>query len=165
MRAEPTRLDICPGKKYRDPIADRFSADIGRDRKSRDSRQRNSIAAHYWGEEKNMIWISRGRGGWALGIPLLCVFLPALADSEFSLLPKTPRVFGWVFAALGLASGLITIGVGFYLNRGPGFWTIDPATGMEQFDTSAKHSLYYIPMQYWGFLYFVLALFAGVLSR
>jgi len=100
-----------------------------------------------------------------LGIPLLCVFLPALADSEFSLLPKTPRVFGWVFVTLGLASGLITIGVGFYLNRGPGFWTIDPTTGMEHFDTSAKHSLYYIPMQYWGFLYFVLALFAGVLSR
>jgi hypothetical protein len=36
---------------------------------------------------------------------------------------------------------------------------------MEHFDTSAKHSLYYIPMQHWGFLYFVLAGFAGVLSR
>jgi hypothetical protein len=115
------------------------------------------------GRENNDLDISRtGRLG--SGIPLICFFLPALADSELSLLPKDPRIFGWVFTALGLASGLITIGAGFYLNRGPGFWTIDPTTGMEYFDKSAKHSLYYIPMQHWGFLYFALALVAGVPS-
>lgn len=112
-----------------------------------------------------MIWICRGKGGWAFGIPTSCLLLPALADAQFHLLPKDPRISGWFFIALALASGLTTTGVGFYLNRGPGFWTVDPMTGMQHFDKSAKHSLYYVPMQYWGLFYCVFALFAGVLFR
>jgi hypothetical protein len=112
-----------------------------------------------------MIWISRGRGGWAFGIPLACIFLTALADSKFNVLQKDLRISRWILVALGLASGLITTGVGFYLNRGPGFWTIDPTTGMQYFDKSARHSLYYVPMQYWGLCYCALALITAVLLR
>jgi hypothetical protein len=112
-----------------------------------------------------LIWISRGRGGWAFWIPLGGLFLIAAADKQFHVLPRDPNIARWIVAALGLAFGSTLTGIGFYLNRGPGFWTIDSATGLQYFDKSARHSLYFIPMQYWGLFYCALALVAAVLYR
>lgn len=100
-----------------------------------------------------------------MGIPLICLFVAALADSHASLLPKGPGIWRLVLVVLGLVSGLITAGVGFYLNRDPSFWTIDPTTGLQYFDKSARHSLYFVPMQYWGLFYCALALAGAAVYR
>ena len=112
-----------------------------------------------------MIWISRGRGGWAFWIPLIFVLVPVIADDYLHVLPKGKPAFGLTFCALWVAAGLVTATWGFYLNRGPGFWTIDSATGLRYFDKSAKHSLFFIPMQYWGLFYCVLVITIAVLKR
>jgi len=111
-----------------------------------------------------LCWVSRGWGSLALGIPGLFTLLLA-ADDRFAFLPKSATASKWLLIAVLLASGLIASGLGVYLNRGPGSWTIDPTTGQEYFDTSAAHSLYYVPLQYWGFAYCLLALLAVVASR
>ena len=110
-----------------------------------------------------MIWISRGRGGWAVWIPLIFLLAPVLVDDYLHLLPKSGPAFGLTFGALGLASGLVIAAMGFYLNRGPGIWTVDSATGLRYFDKSARHSLYFIPLQYWGLFYCLLVVIIAVL--
>ncbi len=109
-----------------------------------------------------MIWVSRGRGGWALGIPFLFSLL-LVAGDRLGFFPRDPGAGKWILIGLALASGLVTTGLGFYLNREPkSFRTIDPSTGQEYIDKSARHSMYYIPLQYWGLFYCALALLAGV---
>ena|SRR5215472_14016337 len=103
-----------------------------------------------------MVWISRGHGGWALGILGLCL-LPLMLAAYFDVLPEDPALAVWSLTILLFVSGVVTTVIGYYLNRGGGFWTIDATTGLEYFDKSARHSLYFIPMQYWGFLYVALA--------
>jgi hypothetical protein len=112
-----------------------------------------------------MFWISRGRGGWAFWIPIIVLLVPVIADDYLHILPKGRSAFSWTFGSLGLVAGFITAAMGFYLNRGPGFWTIDSATGLRYFDKSAKHSLYFIPMQYWGLFYCALVITIAVLNR
>jgi hypothetical protein len=115
--------------------------------------------------EPGMIWISRGQGGWAFWIPLIFVLVPVIANDYLHVLPQKNPAFGLAFGALGLAAGLVTAALGFYLNRGPGLWTIDSATGLRYFDKSAKHSLYFVPMQYWGLFYCVLVITIALLNR
>jgi hypothetical protein len=112
-----------------------------------------------------MIWISRGHGGWALRFPLVLVLLLCLAKSQFGVPSTDPKIVRWGLIALGMVFGLIMTGVGFYLNRGSGCWAIDSATGLQYFDKSARHSLYFIPMQYWGLFYCALALAAAVANH
>src|SRR5262245_13642308 len=104
-----------------------------------------------------MFCIWRGRGLWALGIPALYFLPPIFLDVHYTLLPEGTKAPGWLVAILLLLSGSTTTALGFYLNRGGGFWTIDAATGLQYFDKSARHSLYFVPMQYWGLLYCALA--------
>jgi hypothetical protein len=105
-----------------------------------------------------MIWVSRGRGGWAIWTLILLIMVPLLAGDQFHLLPQTQHAAQWILLGGLLASGLIVTALGFRLNRGPGRWTIDSASGLQYFDKSAKHSLYLIPMQYWGLFYCTLAI-------
>lgn len=100
-----------------------------------------------------MIWIARGQGGWALWVPLIVLGVPAVADDYLHILPSDRNALGWIFGALGMATGLAIAAIGFWVNRGPGLWTIDSASGLQYFDKSAKHSLYFIPVQYWGLFY------------
>ena len=106
-----------------------------------------------------MIWISRGRGGWALWTLLLCIAVPFFVCDWLHLLPadNSPAAH-YFFYSLLLAAGLIVTPLGFSLNRGPGYWRIDPASGLKYFDKSANHSMYFIPMQYWGLLYLLAAI-------
>jgi hypothetical protein len=112
-----------------------------------------------------MIWISRGRGGWAFWLPLIVVALLFFSDESLHLLPQGSHAFGLIFGGLMFVAGLAIAAMGFYLNRGPGFWTVDSATGLRYFDKSAKHSLYFIPLQYWGLFYCVLVVTIAVFHR
>lgn len=103
-----------------------------------------------------MIWIYRGRGAWALYILILFIIVPFVVGDWLHLLPKSesPAIRNFLYSCL-LAAGLLVTALGFRFNRGPGSWRIDPASGLKYFDNSAQHSMYFIPMQYWGLLYCV----------
>jgi hypothetical protein len=111
-----------------------------------------------------IFWVSRGWGSLALGTPLL-LSLMLWADDTFQFLPNDGPATKWIFVTILFASGLLASGLGLYLNRGPGSWAIDPTTGLEYFDTWAKHSMYYVPLQYWGLFYCLLAVSAVVAFR
>src|SRR5262249_53777328 len=99
-----------------------------------------------------MFYLARGRGRLALAGPGLLGLVLA-ADDAVGFLPKGATADKWILVAFLLTSGLITAGIGIYLNRGPGSLAVDPTTGREYFDTSARHSFYRVPLQYWGYLY------------
>jgi hypothetical protein len=112
-----------------------------------------------------MIWISRGRGGWAVWIPIICLIGLVLCDEQLHMLPADRHASAIVFGVVAMLCGMAVAALGFSWNRGPGFWTIDSATGLRYFDKSAKHSLFFIPMQYWGLVYCAIVILIAVLSR
>lgn len=105
-----------------------------------------------------MIWISRGRGGWAFWILLIFIAVPVILTDYVKFLPHTQDGTQWLTLGSLLAAGILVATLGFRLNRGGGHWRIDPASGLKYFDKSANHSLYFIPMQYWGLVYCIAAI-------
>ena len=104
-----------------------------------------------------MIYIWRGRGIWAIAIPSLMLIVPLMIIGMLHLPPESRPVLQWLIFSCGLIAGILTAALGFLWNRGGGRWTIDSASGLRYFDKSAKHSLYFIPMQYWGLFYCAVA--------
>ena len=106
-----------------------------------------------------MIWIYRGRGAWALYILILFIAVPFLVAGQLHLLPKGQSTASQIFIyCCLLAAGLAVTALGFRLNVGAGSWKIDPASGIRYFDKSSNHSMYFVPLQYWGLLYTVAAI-------
>jgi hypothetical protein len=101
-----------------------------------------------------IIW--RGLGRWVLAVPLLMLF------GLFALtvwLPLLPRG-GVPMTAIFALSGVVTAAWGFAANRPPWPIVIDPVTGHE-FLLRTRHSLYGVPMQYWGLFELAVALAAA----
>jgi hypothetical protein len=60
---------------------------------------------------------------------------------------------GWPKPVMGVTAGTLSSSAGFVLNRGQP--ATDPQTG-QQVLIKGQHSLFFIPMQYWGPLIVVL---------
>ena len=106
-----------------------------------------------------LIW--RGWGFLALIIPVVLGILSEQA-CEMWLGDGAP---GWSFQ-LGIGAGLLIVWfLGRHLNTKPDKILIDPETG-EQVALRKDHSLFWIPMQYWAFVWLVwLALaWAGIIK-
>ncbi|MCR5761849.1 MAG: hypothetical protein K6G00_00525 [Treponema sp.] len=67
----------------------------------------------------------------------------------------------WPLSLSLIISGLICWFLGRYLNSRPGKIVIDKETG-EGFELRKTHSFFFIPLQYWGVIYSILAIIAFI---
>ena len=101
-----------------------------------------------------IIW--RGMGYGVLIVPLLVLFGLFALTEWLPLLPRGAMPMASVF----VVSGVVTAAWGFAANRRPWPIVIDPVTGHE-FLLRTRHSLYGVPMQYWGVFELAAALAAA----
>ena len=108
-----------------------------------------------------IIW--KGWGILAIVIAIVCsVAMQLLCDAVFG--AGYYRSSRWAMPlALLLASGIIFF-VGQKLNRKPGKVVIDKETN-EEYILKSTHSLFWIPLQYWGIVTAVLAVWMYAVSQ
>ncbi len=63
----------------------------------------------------------------------------------------TYKTATWPIPVAIALSGIIVGGLGYILNNKPGRVLVDPETN-ESIEFKKEHSLFWIPMQYWGIL-------------
>jgi hypothetical protein len=98
-----------------------------------------------------LIW--RGHGYWVFLLPLLTLGVFVHADKSLPAFAANKQL--WVVAGLASA-GLVCALWGFFANRGGAVQAIDRLTGLIV-TIRVRHSLYGIPMQYWGGVYLLAA--------
>ena len=100
--------------------------------------------------------ISRGDGALALYIPFV-IWIAAVLVTEHYVEKDFILRSTWAAPLTFAISGLIVILVGRKLNSKPPRVLLDPET-YEEVILEEKHTCFWIPMQYWGYLYLLLAL-------
>lgn len=66
---------------------------------------------------------------------------------------------GWPKLTAFILAGILTLLLGNYLNAKQGKVVIEKATGRELL-LKPNHSLFFINIQYWGYIFFIIGLFA-----
>lgn len=97
--------------------------------------------------------IYRGHGYWVVLLPLLTLGVFVHAEKAVPVFAANTQL--WVVAGLASA-GLICALWGLLGNRGGAVQMIDRLTGLIVI-IRVRHSLYGIPVQYWGALYLLAA--------
>ncbi len=99
-----------------------------------------------------LIW--QGLGFLVVIVPLLCVLVMSFLSAAVNL-----SNLAAVVAALFMSAAAVFY-LGRHLNSRPGRTLVDPATG-QSVELRKRHTLFWIPMQYWAF---PLLLVAGIAS-
>ncbi|MBI5773751.1 MAG: hypothetical protein HZA89_08420 [Verrucomicrobia bacterium] len=95
-----------------------------------------------------------------LPIVFVAVFGFFFYDSDPKAWRATDKLFAYTLLLTGVVSGLL----GYWLRRRPERTLVDKATGQEvKFRPS--HSLFFIPMVYWGPIFIAWALFLLIRGR
>jgi hypothetical protein len=92
-----------------------------------------------------MFFVWRGYGIWFLFVPLVTLGAAAYVDEQWKGIVDTWRLFGLATAL----AGVICLAAGLVINRRGPFQAIDRTTGL-LVTVSSRHSVYGIPVQYWG---------------
>jgi len=87
-------------------------------------------------------------------LPVLFLIFFGFGFSAGSNGPITPRALAYTLFLTGLACGAL----GWWLRNRPGRTLIDKATGRE-ITYRPSHSLFFIPMIYWGPIFFAMGLY------
>jgi hypothetical protein len=90
-------------------------------------------------------------------LPILFLIIFGLGFSAGSNGPISDKALACTFLLTGLASGAM----GWWLRQKPGRVVIDKATGKE-ITLRRSHSLFFIPMVYWGLIFIAMGLYEFV---
>jgi hypothetical protein len=90
-----------------------------------------------------IVW--RGYGIWFLFVPFVTLGAAAYVDQQWKGIVDT----GLLFVLATALAGVICLGAGIVINRGGPFQVIDRMTGL-LVTIRSRHSVYGIPVQYWG---------------
>ncbi len=71
---------------------------------------------------------------------------------------------GWPKLVAGLMAGALTYVVGRYLNKRTSKVLMDPDT-MQSVNVGARHSMFFIPMEYWGVILVILGVVAMFVEK
>ena len=87
-------------------------------------------------------------------LPIVFLMIFGFGFSAESNGPITPRALAWTFFLTGLCSGAL----GWWLRTRPARVLIDKTTGRE-IAVRPSHSLFFIPMLYWGPIFFAMGIY------
>jgi hypothetical protein len=90
-------------------------------------------------------------------LPVVFLIIFGLGFSAGNNGPVTDKALAFTFLMTGIASGV----VGWWLRTRPARVVIDKATGREMV-LRRSHSLFFIPMIYWGPIFLAMALYEAV---
>ena len=97
-----------------------------------------------------VVW--KGWGIFALIIPLVFSLLAQMAFDSMSG-DGFYKTSSWAMPLILCFSSLLVFIVGYKLNNKPGKIVIDPENN-EKIELKHTHSMFWIPLQYWGFIIF-----------
>jgi len=100
-----------------------------------------------------IIW--KGWGVLAILIPLICSLLAQLAFDSLSG-DGFYKESDWAMPLVISLSSILVFVVGYKLNNKQGRILIDPENN-EQVELKETHSMFWIPLQYWGIIVFVIS--------
>ena len=92
-------------------------------------------------------------------LPVLFLILFGVAFSSASSGPMSDKALAFTFFLAGIASGAL----GWWLRTRPARILIDKATGREVV-LRRRHSLFFVPMIYWGPIFFVMGIYELIQS-
>lgn len=103
------------------------------------------------------------------GLGFLAIFITGF--SMIGIQSVVDSIFGtdywknnvWPLSLSLIISGIICCVLGQYLNNRPGKIVIDKETG-EEIELRKTHSFFFIPLQYWGFIWCAAAIIAFILK-
>lgn len=104
------------------------------------------------------------------GLGILAIFIVGFSMIGVQLV--VDNIFGtdywknnaWPLCLSLIISGVICWFLGKYLNNGPVKTVIDKETG-EEIELRKTHSFFFIPLQYWGIIWSVVAIIAFILKN
>jgi len=105
-----------------------------------------------------IVW--KGWGILAILVPIVFMFIVDLATNVM-FGDGFYRESNWTLSLVLILSALSIYFIGIKLNNKIGQKVIDKETG-EEIELKSIHSLFWIPLQYWGFIMFILGIWAFV---
>jgi peptidoglycan/LPS O-acetylase OafA/YrhL len=98
-----------------------------------------------------IVW--RGKGRWVVFVIWCGLYvIPGIWHVQQGMTwaeATMPHLYGFPFIVGMLMAGVVLVGWGIFLNRGPARKMIEPQTG-RTYMGRPSHSLYHIKMEYWG---------------